>query len=117
MKTLIFILISLTLMSCGQNSFQSAKQLERNFRQPLLEITYTFLEEMVFAPRCFKCHGEDVYKKKGKGVALYRYEQYAAEAADVWKEIRKDKMPKDDPKLNATEKSWVKEWVDNGTPK
>lgn len=103
----------LVLVSCGRGFHEV--DLDQNSEKPKI-ITFSWLAARVFAPNCISCHGELEYKSKGGGIPLYSYDHFVIEAETVWKEILRDRMPKEGRKLTTVEKSWVQEWFDTEMP-
>ncbi|OQW52132.1 MAG: hypothetical protein A4S09_08970 [Proteobacteria bacterium SG_bin7] len=107
-------IIVFSLMGCGQRYHDLGR--DSNNEKPKI-ITYSWIMDRVFLPNCISCHGESEYSSKGGGIPLYEYDHFAVEADGIWREISRERMPKDNPKLSEEKKSWVKEWFDSGMPK
>lgn len=77
---------------------------------PVGQVSYAQVRDLVFVPRCVKCHGH-----KG-GVNLESYDWTVAAMNRVEEEaLVKKKMPPHHP-LGDFEQAWLKAWLDEGGP-
>ena len=99
--------VSLFLAGCSKPTTTTAVQ-----------PTYSSLNKNIFDPRCMECHSTATSGESGADLSDYTkvraYLSTCQEGDSLYQAIVKDEMPKDRPKLSATEKAAVREWIARG---
>jgi cytochrome c553 len=103
MKTLVFLMLILSLTACGERGSLQFK--DRRLLTLEANPDFNSIRQEVLLPHCISCHQD-----------YDRYQGSLAQLELILAEVESDRMPKGKPALNQHLKRMLREWVAAGAP-